>query len=324
MQNEGFWLRNFKTHGALFMSQGPFGVYVVLARGSVDHISPNVLVLIRFLGGLFWLCVFHAIVNERNMVRSFFALPAKHRWDIGLTGLLAGVGPLLFIYGVKHCSAAIAAVVEASMPAIAVVLSLVMRTEKLTLTNALCVLLSLAGNYFVLQVWEFREHGVSKSAEAAQNSVVFGAVLCFGSAALSVINSMLQRPLLKAMPPEDFITYMLGIGVWVVAIFAAQDPGAFRVLLDKQPLLTWAMVSYALVLQGWLQSFFSALAVARSSPVMYSMYAALIPAISSSLGYLLLGETLTHWQIFGAVLVVASVIVSAVQFDGSGGGGHAH
>lgn len=308
-------VRNAKTHGALFMSQAPFGVYVVLARGSVGHIAPNVLVFLRFAGGLFWLFLFHLLVHEKNMFKAFFALPAKMRWDIALIGVIAGVGPTLFIYGVKHCSAAVAAAVDASMPAIAVGLSLVMRTERLTWTNGICVALSLLGNYMVLQLWTFHKQGQSAADQAAENSIAFGAFLCFVSALLSVVNSMLQRPLLRVVPPEELVCYMLSVGIWVVAALNAFDVGAFKVLAQPQPPLTWAMVTYALVLQGWMHSFFMALAVARSSPVMVAMYSALVPAITSTLAYLVLHETLSTWQFIGSALVVLSVAASAVQFD---------
>ena len=134
---------------------------------------------------------------------------------------------------------------------------------------------------------------------------------------LAVTNYNLQKPILRVISPVDLISYLVIIGLAISSIYSLTDLGAFGVLLEPQPTITWVMVAYALFFQGWSHTLFAALALKRSSPVMLSMYTTLIPGISSSLAYLLLGEKVDGGQLVGIVFVVVSVAASALTDESS-------
>ena len=331
-QQGGPVLTALKTHAALFMSQAPFGIYVVLARAALYHIHPTFLATLRFSFGLFWLWIFHFVTSRRNMFTEFTKLPQKLRRDIALTGYICA-HPILFIYGVQFSSANIAAAIECSMPAIAIVLSLLLRTEPLTAASAVGLGLSLAGNFLLLQLWKFHAEGETTAQMTHDSEVIFGALLCFISAFCSVVSTMLQKPLLKVVPPADFCCYALMFAVqpallvslyngssclasvqYIAQLWEGHDaPDATG---DRSTrMTTLSMVAYAVLLQGWLHPFFSSLATDLSSPVMVAMYSALIPVISGIFAFFLLGEVLAPAQYCGVLLVVMSVVVASWNFD---------
>jgi drug/metabolite transporter (DMT)-like permease len=304
-----------KTHLGLFLSQAPFGVYVVMARGSVGHIAPHVLVTVRVLGGLLWLLLFHFVAFDRNMFQSFAALHGKMRRDIIVSGALGAFGPIIFIWGLKWTTSVTAAAVDASSPAIAVGLTLLLKTEPMGLTNALCVALSLAGNFLVLQLHQAADAAETAAEHETREWNEIGALLCFISTVMAVVNMMWQRPIVRVLPAEDFTCYMLMVAAVFVSVFALHDLSAFAVLTQPQTRLAWGMIGYAMFLQGWMHSFFVSLSVKRSSPVMVSMYTTIVPGVSAALGYFWLGEAVSFVQVAGVVLVISSVFVSAWQFE---------
>lgn len=312
----GFFHRNVEliiTHSTLFMSQAPFGVFVVLARGSVDHISPTVLVVLRFGGGLIALHGFHFVTRRRNMIREFFELPKRIKGQLLLSAVCASLSPLAFVYGLRQTTAVVAAAIDASCPAVAIMIALVLRTEPLRWSHGLCLLLSMLGNAFVLELWDSSPHPahVKEKTAGAHLRALIGALLVLTSVLISVGNYSIQKPLLKTLAPSEVITYIGTIAFVFVTSWSLTDVGAFSVLVQPQPVITWCMIAYAVTLQGWSHTLFSAMALKRSSPVMLSMYTTLVPGISSTLAYLLLGEEVGLHQIVGIALVVISVIVSA-------------
>lgn len=308
-------LETMKTHGALFMSQAPFAMYVVLARGSIDHIPAPVLVLLRFLGGFIALCVFHFFTSGRNMPLTYLSLHPKLRRDIAISGLVGAFGPITFVIGIKYTTAAVAAAIDASSPAVAIIIAMILRTDRLHWTHALCLLLSTIGNGLVLKVWEIVAGNQSKREADEHWREAFGAFMVLVSVAISVINFNIQRPIIRVIPAVDFVTYLLMIGLVIASCFAMTDPSGFKELLQPQAPIAWAVIIYAVCLQGWLHALFAAVAIRRSNPVMISMYTALVPGISSTLAYMWLGERLQGIQIIGVMFVVSSVLMSAWQFE---------
>jgi drug/metabolite transporter (DMT)-like permease len=310
----------FITHSILFLSQAPFGVFVVLARGSVEHIEPTVLVVLRFVGGTLTLLGYQYVATRRNMLRAFMELQPKLRRDLFISGVVAALSPLTFIYGLRYTTAVVASAIDASCPAAAILMALALRTETLGPSHAVCLVLSMIGNACVLELWQ-ETHKVHRStrstpdphsAHAHLRSLV-GAGLVLASVCFSVANYNIQKPILRILSPIDVITYVVAIACALVVLFSLSDVGAYSVLIQPQTNITWAMIAYAVFLQGWSHNLLCAMAIRRSGPIMLAMYTTLVPAIGSGLAYLLLKEKVSMLQLVGIGFVVTSVLVSALS-----------
>lgn len=317
----------FITHLILFLSQAPFGVYVVLARGSVGNIWPGVLVVLRFAGGAVMLLTYQYVVTGRNMLTSLVSLHQRLKWQVLLSGVVAALSPIAFVFGLRHTSAVVAGAIDASCPAVAVLVALVLGTEPLRAADWACLVLSLVGNAFVLEIWPVLGRLLSAPSTPSLTAAplpqdhdawlhgwyaAWGVFLVFLSAVLSVANYNIQRPIMRMIPAIDLVTYVVVVGFCVSLLMAFTDLGAFGVLLEPQSTMSWVMLTYAVLLQGWSHNLLVSMAVHRSSPILVSMYTTLIPAISSSLAYLWLHEHVSPMQVLGMILVTLSVCASAV------------
>lgn len=312
------------THLICFLSQAPFGVYVVLARGTVGHIWPGVLVALRFAGGSIVLLAYQRFATGRNMVSTFMGLHSRLRNQVVLSGVVAGLSPICFVFGLRYTSAVVAGAIDASCPAITVMAALVLGTDTLRRSDWACLALSLVGNAFVLELGQTIDQfwtgdaviavgGAAQHHHHSRAYAALGVILVLASCVLSVANYNIQRSIMRVIPPMDLVTYVVVVGFIVSALMSLTDLGAFGVLLEKQSVLSWAMILYAALLQGWSHNLLVSVAVQRSSPLLVSMYTTLIPAISSSLAHLWLKERVSSSQVFGMVLVGASVCASALS-----------
>jgi drug/metabolite transporter (DMT)-like permease len=306
-----------KTHSALCMSQAPFGVYVVLARGALSDIPAHVLLFLRLAFGFLTLITFQITIQRRNPVRHFLTeMPPALRRNVIASGLATSLGPLLFMWGLHYTPAIVAAAIDASSPAVAVVIALSLRLDTFKAFHAVCIVLSLAGNYWVLDLAKFLRGPISRRESVSRHQELIGVLAVLASVFCVVGNFYMQRPLLRVLRPEDLTTLIAFVGLLTIALVSLHDLSAFSTLWNTQhDSVTVAMLAYACLLQGWSHNYFGAVAVKRSSPMLVSMYTSLVPAISATLGYFWLGERVRFGQAFGVLVVVSSVILSAYYHE---------
>lgn len=302
-----------KTHAVLFMSQAPFGVYVVLARGALSTVSAVQLLLIRLYGGVIAMLAFQYLLCKKRPLHTLvFELSQSSQRSVIASGLMLSFGPLLFMMGLERTPAIVAAAIDASSPAVALVIGLVTGVDGFRVSNGICILLSMLGNALVLELWKFFEEPVSRREQASRWREGVGAVCVLLSVFCVVGNFYLQRPLLRVMAAEDMTTYTCVVGTIAVSMVAITElPGIFTVWGSSHTTLAWGMLAYAALLQGWSHNYFGSLAVKRSTPMLVSMYTSLIPGISAVLGYAWLSERVSGPQALGVLVVVTSVVLSA-------------
>jgi drug/metabolite transporter (DMT)-like permease len=218
--------------------------------------------------------------------------------------MIAGViGVTLYFYfentGVKLTNAAIASLIMGTIPVFTVIAEAVVFRNKLNNKITIGVLLSLLGVYFIV--------GVQLSD--ASTGFWLGNLMMLGAAVSWVVYSLATKPLYKKYSQLAIVTYQTLFGTVALIPFS---------LLEDTP---WHLVSWEIVFNVvFLGVFCSALgyflyiyAMDHLGISVTSFYINLIPVVTVTASYFILGEKITTIQFVGGLLIIISVYLVSWQ-----------
>lgn len=209
---------------------------------------------------------------------------------------------LLDFAALQYITAALERLVLFLHPTIVVLLSALLLGKPVTRRAVLALVLSYAGIAFVVAT------DLRTGADA--RPVWTGSALAFGSALAYAIYLVGATGVIARLGSTRFIAWaMLVSSVLVLAHFAAtRDIALLRVPAPIYA-LSLAMAVFSTVLPTWL----TAEAIRRVGANTSALVGSMGPALTIGFGALLLGEALHSMQLFGALLVMAGVLLVTLR-----------
>jgi len=272
-----------------------WGINFTAVKSALTDFSPLSFNAIRFgsasliLLGLLWL-------SERS-----FGLPKK---DVARFVVLALIGntayQLFFINGIALTSASNSSLILATTPIFIILFGAVLGVEKITSRIVQGVILSFLGVVMIIL-------GSGRSLALTDQSLI-GDLLIIANPICWSIYTVLSKPMLKEYSPLKLTTVTMAIGTVPLVLVAVPS-------LNAQ---NWSAVS----VNAWLSLGFSAVfaiaigyvlwytGVSRIGSSRTALYDNLVTVFAVASAWIFLSESMTAFQIFGAVLVFASLYVA--------------
>ncbi len=198
--------------------------------------------------------------------------------------------------GLQYITAALERLILYLNPTLVLLLSVLVLRRPVTRFDVMALLLSYGG--ILLVFW----HDVRLDADG----VVLGAVLVFGAAACYAVYLVLSGEVVRKVGAIRLTAYAMCVAtLGVCAQFAILRPLAS--LAQPEPVM-WLSVVNA-VLCTVLPVFATMMAVARIGAGAVALAGMIGPVSTIALGYALLGEPVSGWQLAGTALVLAGVFV---------------
>jgi drug/metabolite transporter (DMT)-like permease len=273
------------------------GANVAFGKAIVAEVPVYLFTLFRFVVA----CIALAPLAARESGPKLREMTFSQVRDLALMALLGMVGfTVLMFEGLRRTAAADAGIITATMPAVVAMLGVAIAGDRLSRGQVLAVLLAVAGLVLVQA-----SGGGQGASSAVGNLLVAGAVLCEASFVL----------LGKRLAPP-YRPLRLSLGANLVGM-ALSVPLALMELRGFEPATInpqmWALgIWYSLaasVICLWLWY--------RGLPYVETWLAGLataaIPLAALAMSALYLGETIGGWQLAGASLVIAGIVLGALS-----------
>lgn len=245
------------------------------------------------LGGL----LLTLIIILTGKARVVLHAPWRNLFIVG--GLALGVGTICLNYGLALSSPLTAAIIITTMPAVALVVEVICGDQRMTLRLLIGISLAIAGSAWASLYGRSDELGF-----AGGEPLLFFAVLFF------VWYSRAAITLLPTLPPiaKSGLTLTVGgivVGVVVIPIhLLGYEIVSFDLAAKPVALMLWtACICNGLSMALWLSS------VEKIGMTVAAIHMNMVP-FYVMLCVLALGSTVSPGQTYGAVLVVAGVVIS--------------
>jgi len=266
------------------------GAAIVASRFAVAEVPPLTLAMLRYAIGFACLLPF-AWRGVAGMRRAHGRdLAAMAALGIGQFGVLIA----LLNYGLQHVGAAQAALIFSLFPLLTLMLGAALGRERVTVSLALGVLLSIAGVAVSLAPKLGAPTGTHWWGELA-----VGAAACTGA-----LCSVLYRPYLRRYPTVPVSAFAMLASVLFLALLALGENWPARVFAFSGQ--AWAAIFFIGVSSG-IGYFWWLYALKHESPTRVTVFLALNPVTAALLGWGLLGEALPPSALAALALIAAGL-----------------
>jgi drug/metabolite transporter (DMT)-like permease len=273
------------------------GANVAFGKAIVAEVPVYAFVLFRFAVASAALAV---MVRGEPGPRLARMRPGEWR-DLTLMALLGMIGfTVLMFEGLKRTSAADAGIITATLPAVVAIMSVLISRDRLSRTQALAVLLAVAGLMLVQTTGAARG-----TSTLIGNLLIGGAVLC--EASFVVLGKRLAPPYRPLRLSFGANLAGLVLAVPLVLIDApALDLAAIRP--GMWLLGTWyALAASVLCLWLWYRG------LPHVETWLAGLATAAIPVAALAASALYLGETIDPTKLAGAALVISAIVLGALS-----------
>ena len=272
-----------------------WGANFTVVKQALTEVGPMAFVAARFLVAALCLLAMLLLSGENLRIarRDFLAI-------IVLT-LIGHVGyQALFIKGISLTTASNSSLLLSTTPLFVALLSIVLRTERITPAIGAGIFLAFAGIALIV--------GMGTGDLSANVDMLPGNLLTLGAAFCWTLNTLISKPLLNRYSPLKLTAVTIALATPCLFVLGSGE------VLSQQ----WASVS----LHGWMGVIFSALfangiayvlwnlSVQKTGSTRTAVYSNLVPVIAITVSWLLLGEALGVWQALGAVVTLAGVTLT--------------
>ena len=229
--------------------------------------------------------------------------PLPSRRDVvallGLGIIGNGFYQCLFIIGMSHTRAGIAALVIAASPAWIAIISQFLGREQLSSRGWIGIGLQLTGVACVV---------ASTGAMEASGEAILGAGLIAIGSIMWAVFSVLLQPYTQRTHAIHLSAITLSSGGLFCLIFAL--PGMLRMDWSTVTLPAWGAVLYASVGALVIAYLLFYRGIRVLGPTRTAMYSNLQPIIALAVAAMVLSERPTGWQLLGATLIMAGLLIS--------------
>jgi len=277
-----------RVHWVLGFVQLTFGALHVLGRHALGRIPPMPLAGLRVLGAAPLLMAGAWRLDRIRPSRSDLPRLAL----LGFLGVFTN--QLAFIQGLYLTSASNAAILMPSIPVFAQGFALALGVEQASAGILGGVALAATGAWVMLG-----------SAGLSGSSALWGNLLLLVNCISYALYLVLQKPLLRRLPPLTVVAwaYLFG-GAGVLAVTL---PGLLHFPLNTVPAVAWAEIVYIILIPSSLNYVLNAWAIKKTTPTLAAAYIMLQPLVGVILAAAWLGERLGWSQGLGFVLIASGL-----------------
>lgn len=226
--------------------------------------------------------------------------PRKDVWALLALGVIGnGFYQCLFIFGMSHTRAGIASLIVAASPAWIAIVSRIFGREQLSGRGWRGIACQLAGVACVV--------GSASAVESSGQALLGAGLIAMGSIMWAIFSVLLQ-PYTQRAHPIHLSAITLSSGAVFILLFAL--PGMARLDWSAVSARTWGAVFYASIGAMVIAYLLFYRGIKVLGPTRTAMYGNLQPIIALAVAALMLGEHPTGWQLLGAALIMAGLVVS--------------
>ena len=292
--------RSSRSDLLLLLTVLVWGLNFPIIKVALGVMPPFVVNVLRFavsatvLGGLYaW--------QIRGQRGAFWAPLREHGWTVLGLGLLGYVGyQLLFIVGVDATSAGSAALIIASSPVWTAIIARLLGMEYIPPAAWAGLLISLGGTALVV----LGDHG----ADGFTQDTPFGNLLMLGAALAWAAYTALSRPVLAKGVSATGLAFF-GIVIALPFLWGLGLPAFGEVDWEEVTAKVWLAVLFSGGLSTGVAYAWWNAAVRRIGPSQASIYSNLVPVVALVSSVLILGETVTLYQIGGGALILTGLML---------------
>lgn len=269
----------------------------VITKDAFDEIEPLAFIFVRFLAVSTIALVVLAVRGRQGGWARYWSV-RRTEWP---TFILAGVTgyfvyQIAFTLGLANTSAFSSSLMISMIPIFSLGIVAV-RGERPPLMTWIGVAISLAGIVIFL-------------AERGGDSRMLGNLLSLSAAASFAIYSVVNRPLVRAYPPETVSAYAIVIGT--VPLLLVGAPAALRQDWSALPATTWLMLVYMAVFPVYLAYIMWNWAIGQRG-MMTTTWNLLVPIVSGALSAIVFSETFGLVKILGGALAIGGLVLMRVR-----------
>ena len=217
---------------------------------------------------------------------------------LGLVGI--GAFYLLYFFTVRESTVGTAAILLYSSPAFVMLLAWLFLRETLGILRVLALALTFGGIFLVVGAYDpaALEVGPLVLATGLLSGLTYGLYSIFG------------KPLAGHLDPAVILSYALGVGAVLLALFALPTLHTLVGLSSS----SYALLFVLAVVHTSLAFGLYTVGLRRLDAGQAAIVATVEPVVAGALGVVLLGEALTAPKLAGAFLVLAGAALAQVRF----------
>lgn len=227
---------------------------------------------------------------------------------LAATGLLGiCVYNLLFFQAMQLIPLSEVALLEMTIPAASLALAAAILREKITARQVAGIIVSFAGALWLLRILPPGASALKTDADWRGEVLMLLSVACF--AAYSIVSKLAMRRL----PPPAVATWSCIWGSLPLLILSAPSFFSTSTTLSDASVESWLSIAYGGLIGfvfnivAWYYCFREA-GVAKTNIFLY-----LVPIFGALLAMVVFGERLSGWQVFGAVVTLAGVVLATFE-----------
>jgi len=251
--------------------------------------------------GMRWTCAGLALLAWRLSQGHRPYLPRRLILRMVLVSLLLiSVSQVLQLYGLRHITAGLAAVISSALTPIALLgFSAALGQERFTLRQAAAIAVGVVGIVVLFGPKAFT--GELRVAEVAGAALVVVATLLYSFGSVQV------RPMMRSVPPADmaWMTNLIGGGLLLVGALLF-EPGALAAMRFDWGMPAWVAWLYLLIPGSLLSTVMYFLLVRDWGASRVGTYAFVSPVIAVVVGATLFGEHVELADVVGMGLMLAA------------------
>jgi len=274
-----------------------WGGTFVAGRSVTQHMGPFSIAFLRFAVASVLLLVLTWRMDGK--------LPRVRGWQtmarvvlLGLTGIL--VYNVMFFKGLKIIEASRASLIIATCPAFITMSSAIFLKEKIGLTRAIGIVVSIIGAMVVISrgnVNEIFGGGISR-----------GELYIFCCVLMWVAYSLIGKTVMKELSPLAAVTYSSVVGAIGLAIPALRE--WLKAETRMLSALDWLSIFYLAVCGTVIGFVWYYEGVRKLGPTKAGLFINFVPIFAVVFAFLLLHEPLTASLLVGTILVVSGVYLT--------------
>ncbi|HKW47283.1 MAG TPA: DMT family transporter [Gemmatimonadaceae bacterium] len=211
-----------------------------------------------------------------------------------------GVYQILFVEGIARTRAGDAALLISASPAFIAIMGRLRGSERVPLRWVVGIALSILGMAFVII-------GTTSSNPEQRATLLGDSLLFFSALCWSVYTVYLQPYTHRVGGIHLSAVTMLG---GVIPLLLVATPGIIATHWTGLPLLAWVSIGYSGLFALVIAYLFWYNGVRVLGPTRTAMYSNLQPVFALAVAWLLLGESITPWQIAGAISIISGLLLT--------------
>ncbi len=271
---------------------------IVAGKEALLGFNPLALAQLRVAGAAFILGVLFVLRGGRSRLprtsREWLTLAA-----LGLTGIT--LNQLCFIGGLARTSVIHTGLIVALGPVIVLMLAALMKTENLTLTKVVGMMLAFSGVALLLM----------ERKRSADGPHWFGDLIVLAGTVVFAYYTVLEKSVAKRYDDLTLNAFVFGLGAVLMMPLAGKS--TLAVDWHDLSLRAWGGLGFMIIFGSVLAYWIFAYALTQLSPSRVAAFSYLEPVIAAALGIWLLGEKVALGELMGGVLILVGMYLTECE-----------